>query len=267
MASVKLRAARLSQNGLRPSLVGLPVGKLLMVAALSALALAAADGPPQELVATIAEQGSLFEAERQQYTYQQSFKLFEFHKGVPTGRYHEVREIIFSADGERDEKFIKGPMNNLKRLILTEEDFRDLREVNPFVLTNDTLWRYTVKYKGTEALDGADCYVYRVAPSQVLEGQRFFEGVIWVSVEHRQVVRVSGKPVPQLHRIENSNLFPGFTTFYEPVDGKFWFPVKTLVDDVLPFPSGGIRVKHEIEYSDYKRFGAESTITFAPEGK
>ncbi len=231
------------------------------------MTLAAAERPPQELVARIAEQGSLFEAEREKYTYQQSFKLFEFHKGVPDGRYTEVREVIFDADGERDEKFIKGPMNNLKRLILTEEDFQDLREVNPFVLTNDTLWRYTVKYKGTEALDGADCYVYRVAPRQVLDGQRFFEGVIWVSVAHEQVVRVSGKPVPQLHRIENSNLFPGFTTFYEPVDGKFWFPVKTLVNDVLPFPSGGIHVKHDIEYSDYKRFGAESTITFEAEGK
>ena len=233
-----------------------------MVALLAAVAGAAADRPPAGLIAKVAEQGSLFEAERAKYTYRQAFKVWEYGKRAPAGSYSEVRDIIFTAAGERAEKFIEGPANNLKRLRLTPEDFQDLREINPFVLTEDTLWRYAVRYKGVEPLDGVECYVYRVSPRQILEGQRFFEGVIWVSVEHGQVIRVSGRPVPQLYRIEESNLFPGFTTFYEPIDGKFWFPVKTLADDVLPFPSGGLRVRHEIEYTNYKRFAAESTIAF-----
>ena len=233
-----------------------------MVALLAAAAVTAADRPPPGLIAKVAEQGSLFAAERAKYTYRQSFKLWEYRKGMPAGFYREVRDIVFTAGGERDEKFIEGPRNNLERLRLTAEDFQDLREINPFVLTADSLWRYAVKYKGVELLDGVECYVYRVAPRQILDGQRFFEGVIWIGIEQAQVIRVSGRPVPQLHRIEESNLFPGFTTFYEPVDGKFWFPVKTLADDVLPFPSGGVRVRHEIEYTDYKRFSAESTVAF-----
>ncbi len=233
-----------------------------MIALLAAAAVAAADRHPAGLGAKIAEQGSLFEVERAKYTYRQSFKLWEYSKGSPTDFYHEVRDIVFTANGERDEKFIEGPRNNLKRLRLTEEDFQDLREINPFVLTEDNLWRYDVRYKAVESLDSVECYVYRAAPRQILEGQRFFEGVIRVSIEYAQVIRVSGRPAPRLHRIEDSNLFPGFTTFYEPVDGKFWFPVKTLADDALPFPSGGVRVRHEIEYTDYKRFAAESTVAF-----
>ena len=46
------------------------------------------------------------------------------------------------------------------------------------------------------------------------------------------------------------------------VDGKFWFPVRTFGDDVLPFKGGAIRERLEILYENYKRFGAESTVKF-----
>ena len=99
-------------------------------------------------------------------------------------------------------------------------------------------------------------------PRQILDGQRFFEGLLWVSADGRQVVRAAGRPVPQVHRVKNSNLFPAFETDYEPIDGKHWFPVRTVGDDILPFPSGMQRVQIEVKYSDYKRFTATSTLTF-----
>ena len=46
-------------------------------------------------------------------------------------------------------------------------------------------------------------------------------------------MRVMGKPLPQIYRNETENLFPNFTTVYAPVDEEFWFPVKTVADDVL----------------------------------
>ena len=217
---------------------------------------------PENLVRSVAEAGSKLVAERDQYTYTQRFRFLEFHKGRPVGRYEEFRDITFTGTGERDERYRKHPIDQLKRLRLTHEDFRDIRDVNPFVLTEESLWFYTVSYKGIEPIDGMDCYTLHVRPRQILYDQRFFDGLVWVGKENGQVVRVSGRPVPQIHRLEGSNLFPAFTTQYAPVDGEHWFPVRTEGDDILPFPSGNQRVKLLIEYSNYKRFTAESTVTF-----
>ena len=43
--------------------------------------------------------------------------------------------------------------------------------------------------------------------------------------------------------------------------GEYWFPVNSQGDDTLDFSSGPLRMKLTIRYLDYKRFGAESTIT------
>ncbi len=217
---------------------------------------------PDGLVRSVAEAGSRLVKERDHYTYTQTFRFHEIRRGARPGRYEEVRDITFTGTGERLERHRKPPLMRLARMRLTEEDFRDLRDVNPFVLTTDTLRLYRVRYKGVEPVDDTPCHVLQVRPRQILYGQRFFDGLIWVAVEHGQVVRVAGRPVPQIHRLQDSNLFPRFETRYEPVDGEHWFPVRTAGDDILPFPSGSQRVKILIEYSDYKRFTANSTVTF-----
>ena len=217
---------------------------------------------PESLIREVAEAGSRLVAEREHYTYTQSFKFWEIKNGVRVGRYEEIRDITFTGTGERDERHRMRPVRQLRRLRMTDEDFRDLRDVNPFVLTSETMRFYKVGYKGIEQVGNEDCHVLHLRPRQILYGQRFFDGLVWVGVEHRQVVRAAGRPVPQIHRIEESNLFPGFETVYEPVDGEHWFPVRTAGDDILPFPSGHQRVRLLIEYSDYKRFTATSTVTF-----
>ena len=217
---------------------------------------------PADLVRSVAESGSRLVAERDRYAYVQTFKYHEIEKGIPVGRYEEIRDVIFTGAGEREERHRRKPIERLVRLRMTEEDFRDLRDVNPFVLTSETVRFYKVRYKGVEPVDGIDCHVLQVRPRQILDGQRFFDGLLWVGVEHGQVVRAAGRPVPQIHRIEASNLFPAFETRYEPVDGEHWFPVRTAGDDILPFPSGNQRVRLLIEYADYKRFTASSTLTF-----
>lgn len=205
-------------------------------------------------------------AARDEYTYTQTFEFQEIRKGAPAGRYREVRDITYTGSGERVERHRRRPLLQLDRMRLTEEDFRDLRDVNPFVLTMETLRFYRVRYKGIEPVDGTDCHVLEMRPRQVLHGQRFFEGLLWVGVDHRQVVRAAGRPVPQIHRMEDSNLFPGFETRYEPVDEAHWFPVLTVADDILPFPSGPQRVRVRIEYENYRRFTASSTVTFEGAG-
>jgi hypothetical protein len=46
------------------------------------------------------------------------------------------------------------------------------------------------------------------------------------------------------------------------VDGKFWFPVKTVANDTLAFRSGLQQVRYMIDFESYKRFTAESSIQF-----
>ncbi len=230
--------------------------------------LSAQPEPPRGLLRQIAANGSRFQQEFQNYTYTQRFSFSEMgRRGMPVGFYREVREIFFTPEGKRSERFVGRPVENLKRMRLTEEDFRDLREVQPFALNQDNLWMYRLKYKGVEDLAGKSCYVYRLQPKQVLEGQRLLDGLIWVSREEQQLVQVSGKPVPQIYRHGVENLFPTFITIYAPVDGEFWFPVRTEADDFLPFKTGAQAVRYSIVYENYRRFTVESTIEFAQDEK
>lgn len=257
---------RLAGNGLRVELrVGL--GLVLGLIGFADWMPGQTAAPPRDLVRQVAAQGSLFEKELGHYTYRQTFQFFELdQKGLTRGHYKETRDVLFTPAGERTEEFVWGPVNALLYMRLTDEDFRDLRDVQPFVLNEDNLWNYETEYKGIESVDGEACYVYRLKPRQVLDGQRLLDGMMWVSREHLQVVRVAGQPVPQIYRESGDNLFPHFTTIYRPVDGKFWFPVKTVADDTLGFRSGLQKIRYMIDFENYKRFSAESSIQFE-EGK
>jgi hypothetical protein len=67
--------------------------------------------------------------------------------------------------------------------------------------------------------------------------------------------------VPQIRTTRTENLFPRFTTLRKAIDGKHWFPIYTYADDTLHFKTGPQRERLRISYSNYKRFGAESTFT------
>jgi hypothetical protein len=110
-------------------------------------------------------------------------------------------------------------------------------------------------------MDGIDCWVVLVRPKQILQSQRFFEGLIWASKKDYSIVRTEGRAVPQIYSTGQENLFPRFTTIRRPVNG-FWFPAVTDADDTLPFRTGPQRIKLVIRYTNYQRFGSDSVITF-----
>jgi hypothetical protein len=182
-------------------------------------------------------------------------------RGLQTGEYRESREVIFSPLGERTERFSFQPVSHLKDLILTPEDFADIRSIQPFVLTDDQLRYYAVEYKGEESVDSRNCWVLSIKPRQILAGQRLFEGLLWVAEDDFSVVRSEGRAVPQIVTGKQENLFPRFTTVRKLVSG-FWFPALTVADDTLNFRSGPIREKLVIRYDDYKKFGSDTTIRF-----
>jgi len=197
------------------------------------------------------------------YTYRQSVTIDEFdNRGAVVGSYWETRDIIFSPKQERSEQMVGQPFHNLHRIILSDEDFRDIREIQPFLLTKDQTFLYQTRYRGEETMAGVDCYLIQIQPRQILQGQRLFDGMMWVDKRDYSITRSEGKAVPEIRTTKYENLFPHFTTIRQKVDGNFWFPATTYGDDTLYFSNGPQRIRMIIRYSQYKKFGAESKITF-----
>jgi hypothetical protein len=219
--------------------------------------------PPPDLLRQVAQREAETEAVRSQYLYRQSVNIEEYaERGRMAGSYRELREVIFSPSGERTEQFAEKPTSRLERLILTDEDFQDIRNIQPLLLTPELLPRYQVKFRGEETVDGVECWVLSLQPRQILRGMRLFEGEMWVDKKSLGVVRTYGQAVPPIYSKGQENLFPRFTTLRRALDGVHYFPVLTHADDTLPFKTGPLRIKLTIRYSAYKKFGSESTITF-----
>jgi len=185
-------------------------------------------------------------------------------RGAETGHYREVRDILFSPEGKRIEQEVEKPYNSMTHLKLTDEDYRDLREIQPMLLTSEQLFMYESEFRGDETVDGIDCFVLEIRPRQLLSGQRLFQGLLWVDPTDFSIVQVQGEAVPQIRTTKTENLFPHFTTTYTKVEGRYRFPTATLADDTLWFRSGPQRMRLTIRYSNYTRFSADSTVHFEP---
>jgi hypothetical protein len=236
-------------------------GIAVIIAFGAILPIRAAD-PPPDLARRVAQRETETARERSHYTYTQSVRLQELDaRGSETGEYRETREVIFSPTGERSERFVGEPLSTLKNLLMTDEDFADFRNIQPFVMPADQLWNYDVDYKGEEPVFGLNCWVLEIRPKQILSGQRLFDGMLWVKQDDFSVIRSEGQAVPQIITTRKENLFPRFSTARNLVNG-YWFPSMTSADDTLYFRSGPIREKLVIRYSSYRRFGSDTTITF-----
>ncbi len=223
--------------------------------------------PPPDLIRRVAERETQTELARASYTYQQAVELAEWNgQGNRGGLYSETRDVLFTPSGERRESFLKKPSDTLRFLKLTPEDFADLREVQPALITAERLPLYRARVKGAETIEGIDCWVIALEPRQILDGQRFFEGLIWVTQADFSITRTEGRAVPALVRRKKGqreeNLFPRFSTLRQRMPEGYWFPVLTIADDDLAFQTGVVRVHLKVAYTAYKRFVSESTIKF-----
>ncbi|NDJ12779.1 MAG: hypothetical protein EBY17_16520 [Acidobacteriia bacterium] len=225
----------------------------------------AADLSPEEVIQRFSVKEAEFRKAREAYTYKQSVKMEELDgSGRATGKWEIVSDIIFGPNRQRVEKVTYAPVITLHNIVLTPQDEQDLRSVQPFVLTADDIGKYDVKYAGKENADEIPCYTFQVKPKTMLKGERYFEGKIWVDDRDLQIVKTFGKGVGLLKKGED-NQFPKFETYRAQVDGKYWFPVYTHADDVLHFTNSSQRIRMVVKYENYKRFGAETNITFGEE--
>lgn len=244
---------------------------LLLTATLSS-ATTAKSGPPAEqiekIVQTFAANESAFAKAREVYTYRQTAKIQEFDEtGIPGGKWELVSDIIFEQNGRRTERIVRAPMATLQRIMMSPEDEQDLRNVLPFVLTTEDIDNYYVRYLGRQNADEVPCYVFAVKPKKMEPGKRYFQGQVWVDDRDLMIVKSYGRSTGVLKK-GNDQAFAKFETYREQIDGKYWFPTFTIANSTLHFKdSGDVRIKLTVRYDDYKRFKADTTITFGDEVK
>jgi hypothetical protein len=213
--------------------------------------------PADQIIKRFAEREAEFKIERDNYTYTQDFAIQTIDDdNRPDGEYRMSSDVIFTPDGKRFEKVTFAPQPTLQRIMLSEQDLDDVRNVQPFVLTTTELPKYNVNYVGRQQVDELSCYVFDVAPKVIEKKQRYFQGRVWVDSKDLQIVMTDGKAVPDIISKNNENVFPRFRTYRENIEQGFWFPVYTRADDYLHFRSGDVHIRMTIRYSNYKRYGS-----------
>ena len=217
----------------------------------------------QQIIQAFAAKETLFKAARDNYTYHQINKVQEVGPdGEVTGQFQQDWDILYDDNGRRIERVTYAPLDSLKDLQLTEQDYDAFRSIQPFVLTTAELPEYDVQYRGHVKVDQLTAYVFSLRPKAIQKGRQYFQGMVWVDDRDLQIVKSEGKQVPEIRmKRGEENLFPRFTTWREQIDGKFWFPTFTLADDTLYFSGGPIHMKEIIRYTEYKQFKSAIRIT------
>ena len=220
-----------------------------------------------EIIQHFAAKEKEFKEARDQYTYRQSVKVQALDGGAVKGEYQQVFDVIFDDQGKRIENVVFAPQSSLENggLSMDQGDFDDIRRRLPFVLTSDELPEYSILYVGQQQEDELHCYVFDIAPKEIVGKKRYFQGRIWVDDHDFQIVKTFGKTVPDTHagkKGKDEHLYPKFTTWREQIDDKYWFPTFTKADDQLHFATGDIHIREIVKYENYKRFGSNVKITF-----
>jgi len=219
-----------------------------------------------EIIRRFAEKEAEFRAARDNYTYHQIVKVQTLDRdGKVTGTHQVESDIIFTPSGQRIEKVTYAPLSTLRSISMSPEDERDLKSIQPFVLTTADIPKYNIEYMGRQKVDDLDTYVFMVGPKVMEKGQRYFQGQIWVDDRDLQIVKTYGKAVPDIRKKGEENLFPRFETYREQIDGQYWFPTWTGADDTLYFSSGSQRIRMLVQYKNYKQFRSTIKVTYGDE--
>jgi hypothetical protein len=223
----------------------------------------------EEMIQRFAAKEKEFKEARDHYTYRQDIKVVILDGDTVTGMYQEVFDVLFDDKGHRIENVVFAPQSSLEQggLSLDEGDVQDFRNRLPFVLTSDEIPEYNILYVGQQTEDELHCYVFDVAPKQIVGKKRYFQGRIWVDDHDFQIVKTYGQAVPEIRDTKKKgnkeeHLYPKFTTWRQQIDGKYWFPTYTRADDTLHFNLNDIHIREIVKYEDYKRFGSSVRILY-----
>src|ERR1700678_3868178 len=223
---------------------------------------------PEEIITHFAARAKLFKDARESSTYRQDIKVQTRDGDTVTGEYHEVFDVLYDDKGHRIENVVFAPQSSLEQggLSLDEGDVQDFRNRLPFVLTSEEVPEYNILYVGQQQEDQLHCFVFDIAPKQIVGKKRYFQGRIWVDDHDFQIVKTYGQAVPEIRDTKKKgkveHLYPKFTTWREQIDNQYWFPTYTRADDTLHFNTGDIHIREIVKTEDYKRFGSKSRILY-----
>ena len=224
----------------------------------------------EEIIKKFGERESAFAKARENYTFRQSVKVDTISDDTnrPDGEYQQVTDITFNDDGKREEHVVFAPQNTLERVLMTPADFDEIEHRLPFILTTEDQPKYNIDYLGRQKVDELDTYVFAVAPKTFVKNQHYFQGKVWVDQQDLQIVLINGMTVPQDTRKGHEDLQPPFTTYYEQVDGKYWFPTYTKAEGNLHFQAANgamsqdVHMRSIVKYTDYKQYHASARIIY-----
>jgi len=225
---------------------------------------------PDEIIKKFGAREAEFAQARENYTFRQSVKVdtIDDDTNKVDGEYQQVTDITFSDEGKREEHVVFAPQNTLERVMMSPVDFDEIEHRLPFILTTADLPQYDVTYLGRQKVDELDTYVFQAGPKTLEKNKHYFQGKVWVDQQDFQIVLINGKTVPQDTRRGHEDLQPPFTTYYEQVDGKYWFPTYTKAEGNLHFAaqngalSQDVHMRNIVKYTDYKQFRATSRIIY-----
>jgi hypothetical protein len=225
-----------------------------------------------QIIAKFGARETEFRDARDNYTFRQSVKIdgIDDDTGKVMGEYQQVTDIVFDRDGKRSEHVVYAPQNTIDNagVTMSPTDFDEIEHRLPFILTTEDLPKYTVTYLGRQKVDDLDTYVFEAGPVRIQKGQHYFQGKVWVDQQDFEIVLVNGTTVPQDTRPGHEDLQPPFTTYYEQIDGKNWFPTYTKAEGVLHFAaqngalSQDVHLRSVVRYTDYKQFRSTSRIIY-----
>jgi hypothetical protein len=256
-----------------------PLFIALATCVLSALPLLAQEGSletapltgvtAEDIITRFAAKEKMFKEAREHYTFRQSIKVQTRDGETVTGEFQEVFDVQYDDKGHRIENVVFAPQSSLEAggLSLDEGDIQDFRNRLPFVLTTEEVPEYNILYVGQQQEDEVHCYVFDIAPKQIVGKKRYFQGRIWVDDKDFQIVKTYGQAVPETRDTKKKgnkteHLYPKFTTWRERVDGQYWFPTYTRADDTLHFNLNDVHIREIVKYEDYKRFGSSVKILY-----
>ena len=223
-----------------------------------------------QIIDKMGKQESAFAAARNEYTFVQDVKFNTISEDTnrPDGEYHQITNISFDEAGRREEHVTFAPQNTIERVIMTESDFADIEKRLPFILTAPELPDYDLTYLGQQHVDDLETYVFDVKPKQLVKNHRYFQGKVWVDQQDNEIVLINGITVPQDTRPGHEDLSPPYTTYYQQIDGKYWFPTYTKAEGTLHFVaqrgalSQDVHVRTIVRYTNYKRFHTNVIIHY-----
>ncbi|HEX9201045.1 MAG TPA: hypothetical protein VF865_15910 [Acidobacteriaceae bacterium] len=228
----------------------------------------------EQIVTRFAAREAEFAQARENYTFRQSVKVDTIDDDTRKvdGEYQQVTDITFNREGKREEHVVFAPASSLDAsatpVMMSPTDFDEIEHRLPFILTTDDLPKYDVKYLGRQKVDELDTYVFEAGPRTIEKNKHYFQGKVWVDQQDFQIVLVNGKTVPQDTRKGHEDLQPPFTTYYEQVDGKYWFPTYTKAEGMLHFVAQegalpeDVHLRSIVKYTDYKQFRSTSRIIY-----